>query len=81
MPKNQGGKGNPASHRMSNAGRKARRATRWERARKRRDKANEATKQREQHNATLRADNIPTPWMVAKIMRAERRAAKRREAA
>lgn len=81
MANGNSAKGNPASHRMSNTGRKARRAERWTKARKRKDKRIAAEGERRLHNAVLRADNLPTPWMVAKILRAERRAAKRQQAA
>jgi hypothetical protein len=76
MANGNSAKGNPASHRMSNANRKAKRAERWAKARKRRDLANQANAQREQANTAARAAGEMTPWERAKAARAQKRAAK-----
>lgn len=49
----QGGKGNPASHRMGNPKRKAARAASWARGEKRKDARRKEADRRQAHNAEL----------------------------
>lgn len=74
MAGNQGGKGNPASHRMSNKALKDRRAKSWNRGQKRKQERIDAQKAAAQRNKELRAQGLPTPYEVAQKARRERRA-------
>lgn len=73
MANSASAKGNPASHRMSNAKLKAKRARSYETGVKRKDenrKANEAAAAR---NRQFRADSERTPYEIAKLRRWVRR--------
>lgn len=66
-------KGNPASHRMSNAAYKARRAAAWLRGQKRKEANRAAQNERTSENKRRRANGEPTPWEKAKAQRASNR--------
>lgn len=73
MANTKSGKGNPASHRMSNANLKARRQRSWAAGQKRKEARRAAQKARERANAELRAQGLPTPWERAQRARLVRR--------
>ena len=73
QPGRKSSKGNPATHRMSNAALKERRAASWARGRRRKEARIKAQKDREKANRERRAQGIPTPWEVAKATRKTRR--------
>ena len=75
MAGNRAGKGNPASHRMSNANLKARRARSWARAQVKKARNRAANDERAAINKQCRAQGIPTPAEVRRAERRERRAA------
>ena len=64
--KQQGGKGNPASHRMGNDRVKVRRALSWKRGEERKEARRKAQAEREAVNRQLRREGLPTPWEQAK---------------
>jgi hypothetical protein len=76
MP-NQGGKGNPASHRMSNPKRKARRERSWARAQVKKAKNRAENEKRAADNRTLREQGLPAPHEAKQIKRREKRDALR----
>lgn len=80
MPKGSSNKGNPASKRMTNANRKARRARSWAAGQKRKEARIKDQRTREALNRASRAAGDLTPWDAVKAERARRRA-ERREAA
>lgn len=67
-------KGNPASKRMTNEKRKARRHACWLRGQDRKRKRREANEDAHKRNQHRRASGELTPWERAKTARAERRA-------
>lgn len=73
MAGNQGGKGNPASKRMSNKAKAAKRQRSWEKNQKAKAIRIAEQKKREQANKEAKAMGLPTP---AQIAAAERKAAK-----
>lgn len=75
-PRNQGAKGNPASHRMSNPIRKARRARNWEAQQKRKTVRINEAKKREVVNKALKSDGEFTAWEQAKYERDAKRVPK-----
>lgn len=79
-PRNQAAKGNPASHRMGNPKRAARRARNWEAQQKRKDANRAANKARELANKALAKELEPMPfltkWQKAEANRNERRKGK-----
>jgi len=72
MSNQSSAKGNPASHRMSNPRRKARREACWARGQKRKQARKQAADAAQKRNVEI---------VDAKAYRAERRAAKRQAAA
>lgn len=80
MSNQNSAKGNPASKRMSNVQRKAKRANSWNRCQKRKAAKREAVAEREAQNRVRRAEGTPTPWEAAKAARKARRAAEREAA-
>lgn len=71
--KNQGGKGNPASHRMSNPRLKAARAKSWARGQARKAAARVLVATAERENSAARAAGGLTPWEQAQAKRRQRR--------
>jgi hypothetical protein len=67
------GKGNPASHRMSNAAYKDRRARSWIRGQRRRAERREQQEARHAANQERRKNGQPTPWQIVKQKRFEAR--------
>src|SRR4249919_558784 len=65
----QGGKGNPASHRMSNASLKARRARSWARAQLKKARNRAENERRAVNNRALREQGLPTPHEAKKAAR------------
>lgn len=63
MP-NQGGKGNPASHRMSNPKRKSRREASWARSQARKAKNRAENEARAKANAERRKAGLPIEAVV-----------------
>lgn len=70
-------KGNPATHRMSNPKRKARREACWARGQKRKQERQKATEAAAKRNAELHYTETLTPWELAKLKRYAKRDAKR----
>lgn len=68
-------KGNPASRRMSNAARAAKRERSWSRGQDRKAQRVKDQKRREAANRLLHAKGELTPWETAKLARRTRRAA------
>lgn len=66
-------KGNPASKRMQNPRRIARRAACWLRGQERKKLRKELQKEREAKNRKLRAQGALTPWKEAKKRRYDNR--------
>lgn len=73
MADNKSSKGNPASHRMSNAALKERRKKSHLSGEKRKAARREAQKLAEKRNILLLDSEKLTPWQEAKAKRAERR--------
>lgn len=73
MAKSTGSKGNPASTRMSNAHRKAHRASMWEKQRKRKEELKKAEEGRHRANVETHKEGGMTPWEKAKEERRKRR--------
>jgi hypothetical protein len=66
-------KGNPASHRMSNAHLKDARSRRWRNGQTRKQARIDTQATHESANRKLRSAGQPTPWQVACAERAARR--------
>lgn len=79
MASNRAGKGNPASHRMSNEKLKARRARSWARAQVKKARNRAANDERAAINRQCREQGIPTPAEVRRAERRERRAVQQQE--
>lgn len=77
MPSNRSGKGNPASHRMSNASLKARRARSWARAQVKKARNRAENEAQAVINRELREQGLPTPHEAKKAARKARRDAMR----
>ena len=75
MAKQQGGKGNPASKRMSNARLKVKRARSWSQGQDRKKASRKANDLREQRNRDLRANGRLTAWEEAQAKRRQERKA------
>lgn len=71
------GKGNPASHRMSNASLKARRARSWARAQVKKARNRAENEAQAVVNRALREQGLPTPHEAKKAARKARRDAMR----
>lgn len=80
MAGQQSAKGNPATHRMGNPRRKARRAECWARGQKRKLARKKEADEAQKFNAGVVAGGGMTPWQRAKALRAERREQKRQAA-
>lgn len=73
MPATTSAKGNPASHRMSNAAYKDRRSRSWRNGQRRKAERIAAQRERERTNRERQARGEPTPWQVACAKRWTRR--------
>jgi hypothetical protein len=73
MARQQGGKGNPASKRMSNEARKRRHARCRENTRLRKEARRAAARDAEARNRDLRARGELTPWEASKAAAGRRR--------
>ena len=73
MAGNPANKGNPASKRIGNPKRKARREASWARSQARKRKNREENEARAARNRELRAQGLPTPVELAQKARRERR--------
>jgi aspartate/methionine/tyrosine aminotransferase len=69
MAGNNGGKGNPASHRMSNPKRKARREASWNRAQVKKRHNRELNEAQHKINLELKSLGLPTPHELKKEIR------------
>lgn len=61
MANTNSSKGNPASKRMGNKARQARRAASWAKNQKRKDAEKKRVAEAEKRNKNLRAQGLPTP--------------------
>lgn len=73
MANQNSSKGNPASHRMSNPRRKARRAECWLRSQKRKERNRDANEERAAANRYARMIGDPTPHEAKKAKRRAKR--------
>lgn len=76
MSNQSSAKGNPASHRMSNAALKERRKSAWVRGEKRKEMRFRMQEEAHQRNLGLRKIGEMTPWQQVKDRQRARKAAK-----